>query len=351
MVIEGTRNGRSRVLASLLAVLLPALGVSVAAQSDARLADAVMKRDAAAVRSLLGQKVDVNAPGKDGTPALHWAVREDDLATARLLLGAGADARACQSLRRHAALSGVLERQRGDDPAAARCRAPIRTAADPTGETAADGRRARRNARRGEAAARARCGARRQGSGVPADGADGGGQGKPSRRRGAFWWSAARDVNAKTRTGDTPAWVLPNSVPGFGHGVGIVRGGLPDARLAEPDPGSAVSALICRARRPARDRADARRRQSRCEPGRRQRHHAADRGDYEQSRRRGPVPDRSRRRHQRERLVRPDASVGSGRNAQHGLRQRHVRKQHRSRALPRADPGPARTGCRSERTG
>ena len=36
------------------------------------------------------------------------------------------------------------------------------------------------------------------------------------------------DVNAKTRTGRTPPWVLPNSVPGFGHGVGIVRGGLPE---------------------------------------------------------------------------------------------------------------------------
>jgi uncharacterized protein len=36
------------------------------------------------------------------------------------------------------------------------------------------------------------------------------------------------DVNATTRTGATPNWVLPNSVPGFGHGVGIVRGGLPD---------------------------------------------------------------------------------------------------------------------------
>src|SRR5206468_1236170 len=28
-------------------------------------------------------------------------------------------------------------------------------------------------------------------------------------------WHA--DVNARTRTGKTPAWVLPNSVPGFGH--------------------------------------------------------------------------------------------------------------------------------------
>ena len=39
-------------------------------------------------------------------------------------------------------------------------------------------------------------------------------------------------VNVKTRTGATPNFVLPNSVPGFGHGVGIVRGGLPAARLA-----------------------------------------------------------------------------------------------------------------------
>jgi ankyrin repeat protein len=36
------------------------------------------------------------------------------------------------------------------------------------------------------------------------------------------------DVNAQTRTGQEPGWVLPNSVPGFGHGIGIIRGGLPE---------------------------------------------------------------------------------------------------------------------------
>lgn len=36
------------------------------------------------------------------------------------------------------------------------------------------------------------------------------------------------DVNAQTRQGETPGWILPNSVPGFGHGIGIVRGGLPE---------------------------------------------------------------------------------------------------------------------------
>ena len=40
--------------------------------------------------------------------------------------------------------------------------------------------------------------------------------------------SRGADVNAVTRVGATPGWVLPNSVPGFGHGIGIVRGGLPD---------------------------------------------------------------------------------------------------------------------------
>src|SRR5215813_1762416 len=55
------------------------------------LADAAMHRDMAAVRSMLDQKADVNAPGKDGTPALHWIVRVDDLETARLLIKAGAD--------------------------------------------------------------------------------------------------------------------------------------------------------------------------------------------------------------------------------------------------------------------
>src|SRR5512138_1709683 len=63
-----------------------------AAESDTRLADAAMRRDAKELRTLLGQKVDFKAPGTDGTRALDWAVRVDDVTTARLLLGAGATA-------------------------------------------------------------------------------------------------------------------------------------------------------------------------------------------------------------------------------------------------------------------
>ena len=46
----------------------------------------------ALVRRLLQQPgIDVNAPGQDGTPALHWAVRVNDVETAAALIRAGAD--------------------------------------------------------------------------------------------------------------------------------------------------------------------------------------------------------------------------------------------------------------------
>src|SRR5439155_6513032 len=55
------------------------------------------------------------------------------------------------------------------------------------------------------------------------------------------------DVNARTRTGRTPPWVLPNSVPGFGHGIGIVRGGLPERGSRYLVPGG-LSPLLYAAR-------------------------------------------------------------------------------------------------------
>src|ERR1700682_1167374 len=50
-----------------------------------------MKRNREAVRSLLQRKADGNAPQIDGTTALHWAVRLDDLESAELLIRAGAN--------------------------------------------------------------------------------------------------------------------------------------------------------------------------------------------------------------------------------------------------------------------
>src|SRR6185295_18643729 len=43
------------------------------------------------LRFLLQRKADVNVPQIDGTTALHWAVRLDDLETVELLVRAGAN--------------------------------------------------------------------------------------------------------------------------------------------------------------------------------------------------------------------------------------------------------------------
>jgi ankyrin repeat protein len=52
-------------------------------------ADAVMKGDKAALRTLLQQKADVNAAQIDGATALHWAVYRNDLEAADLLIRVG----------------------------------------------------------------------------------------------------------------------------------------------------------------------------------------------------------------------------------------------------------------------
>lgn len=69
-----------------------------AALADRRLADAAQRREIEAVRALLDEGVDVDAPQADGATALAWAVHRDDLATAGLLLAAGADANAANDL-------------------------------------------------------------------------------------------------------------------------------------------------------------------------------------------------------------------------------------------------------------
>jgi uncharacterized protein len=53
-------------------------------------ADAAMHGDKVALRALLQDKADVNAPQTDGSTALHWAVRADDFEMTELLLAAGA---------------------------------------------------------------------------------------------------------------------------------------------------------------------------------------------------------------------------------------------------------------------
>jgi ankyrin repeat protein len=77
-----------RVLGCCLLVLLPAIDAGAA---GSEVADAAMKRNIDAVRALVQRKANVNAPQVDGTTALHWAVRLDDLDMADVLIRAGAN--------------------------------------------------------------------------------------------------------------------------------------------------------------------------------------------------------------------------------------------------------------------
>ena len=73
-------------------MVLVAQAALVAAGADLRLIKSIRSKDVAAVRALIKQRVDVNAPQGDGATALHWAAHVDDLAIADLLIRAGAKA-------------------------------------------------------------------------------------------------------------------------------------------------------------------------------------------------------------------------------------------------------------------
>src|SRR5687768_12632734 len=62
-----------------------------AAPAPVAIVQAAKNADAARIRQLIKNRVDVNAPEIDGTTALHWAVRLSDVATAELPIRAGTD--------------------------------------------------------------------------------------------------------------------------------------------------------------------------------------------------------------------------------------------------------------------
>ena len=209
--------------------------------ADVRLATAVASRDAAAVRALLAQKVDVNAPDGQGTPALHWAVRLDDIDLARLLLSAGADAK----LANRYGLTPLTLAVTTGNPAIIRLL--LDAGADPNAVDPAAETMLMIASRVGVADAVQLLLDR----GAVVDARD------KTYQQTALMVAVREnhpaivqmliargaDVNAKTRTGPTPQWVLPNSVPGFGHGIGIVRGGLPPRGSRQPISGSLTPLL------------------------------------------------------------------------------------------------------------
>jgi uncharacterized protein len=78
----------------LAAYVIPALFVTAflhAATSSSPVADTAMKGDRDALRDLLKQGGDVNAPQGDGMTALHWAAERGDAQMAEMLVYAGAN--------------------------------------------------------------------------------------------------------------------------------------------------------------------------------------------------------------------------------------------------------------------
>ena len=86
---ESVRTGSATRVIAWMIVLLAGAGLSAEA-ADVRLKEAVRNGDDAAVRALIEQGVDVNAPEGDGATVLHWAARWDNAAAVDVLLEAGA---------------------------------------------------------------------------------------------------------------------------------------------------------------------------------------------------------------------------------------------------------------------
>jgi len=76
------------------ALLVLASAAWPATNPDTRVVDAAKASNRAAVITLIQQRADVTAPEPDGTTALHFAAREDDVEMADRLIHAGADVRA-----------------------------------------------------------------------------------------------------------------------------------------------------------------------------------------------------------------------------------------------------------------
>ena len=86
-----------RAIGSVVVVAV-ALSAWLHAAGPAPVADAAMKRDTEAVRTLLKTGEDVNAAQGDGMTALHWAARNGDAELTQMLLYAGANVKATTRL-------------------------------------------------------------------------------------------------------------------------------------------------------------------------------------------------------------------------------------------------------------
>jgi uncharacterized protein len=194
------------------------------------LAEGAMRGDVATVLALLEEgAVDVDAPSRDGTPALHWLVRIGDRETAERLIAAGADVNAVNrygvmplhlaiaagdaSMTRRLLDAGAdryAPDRAGEPPLllAARVREPAIAEALLEHGAAVDAR----DSRFGQTALMV------------------------AVREGHFELAkrlieAGADVNAQTRPEEPPRFIPPSESPeGLSKGIGIIRAGWPAGR-------------------------------------------------------------------------------------------------------------------------
>ena len=211
-------------------------------QVQADLADAAMNRDVSAIKSLIEQGADPDKRGLYDTPALHWLVRYNELEAADLLLQEGADpnissrygvtplslaiangnADMVELLLEAGADTDILENNghtllmtASEVGVIDSVKLLVDHGANVNALDATFGQSALMFATRA---------------------------GHPDIAR--YLLEQGANPNARTKVGDTPRWILPNSQRGFGFGLGIIRGGTPaDRGRREPIPGGMTPLL------------------------------------------------------------------------------------------------------------
>jgi ankyrin repeat protein len=228
-------------LVSALILLIVTTGASMAAGGDTAVLDAARIGNWASVRTLVSKglsRESVNTADIDGTRPLHWAVRADELEISRLLLRSGADANAQTRL---GVTALYLAAQNGN---ADMVKALLAAGADANQVDGATGESI--------LMAAIRSGSRDAVQALLSSGANPNAT-EPQLRVTPLMLVAetghaemirsllerGADIHARTRTGATPEPKLPCiDKAGCGsHGVGIIRGGLPDQGYRAPIPG------------------------------------------------------------------------------------------------------------------
>ena len=225
-------TGRTILLLCVALSLSPAPDADAAAETA--LVRAAAAGDMAAVRALVKQGHDVNAPGSDGATALHWSVRADDVEAVDALIRAGAKVGAANVLGitpiyiaaengNAAMLRRLLEAgadaNSTDATGDTLLMAAVRAGNDDAVTVLLD-RGAQVNAAEPDLGHTALMWAVRENSAAIT---------KLLLARGA-------SIEARTRAGAKPA-VRPPGAGGGSHGVGIVRGGVPPQGEQLPAPG------------------------------------------------------------------------------------------------------------------